>query len=83
MMIFNISTYLTYPFKIICIGSNASYSCETLITVTFKGVPATISSDAFTDCVMTTFNVPWAEGEVANAPWGAFDATINYKYTET
>lgn len=81
-MIFNISTYLTYPFKIICIGSNASYSCETLITVTFKGVSVIIASDAFDSCVMTTFNVPWSEGEVANAPWGAVNAEINYNYME-
>jgi hypothetical protein len=25
--------------------------------------------------------VPWAEGAVANAPWGATNATINYNYT--
>jgi hypothetical protein len=31
---------------------------------------------------LTTINVPWAEGEVAGAPWGATNATINYNYTE-
>ena len=51
-------------------------------TVTFKGKP-TISDSAFLNCGnLTTINVPWAEGEVANAPWGATNATINYNYTE-
>ena len=30
---------------------------------------------------LTTINVPWSEGEVAGAPWGATGATINYNYT--
>ena len=30
---------------------------------------------------LTTINVPWAEGAVAGAPWGATNATINYNYT--
>lgn len=30
---------------------------------------------------LTDVYVPWAEGEVANAPWGAEDATIHYNHT--
>lgn len=38
-----------------------------------------IVADAFEGCTnLTTINVPWAEGAVANAPWGATNATINY-----
>ena len=76
-------SHVTIPATVKYIHSNAFLRCETLATVTFKGTPTTIASDAFAECVMTTFNVPWAEGEVANAQWGAYDATINYNYTET
>ena len=30
---------------------------------------------------LTTINVPWLEGEVANALWEVTNATINYNYT--
>ena len=56
--------------------------CTGLTTVTFKGTPNSIISDVFTGCTnLTTINVPWAEGAVANAPWGATNATINYNHT--
>lgn len=50
-------------------------------TVTFEGTPKSIGNNAFQNCGFTTINVPWAEGEVADAPWGATNATINYNYT--
>lgn len=53
-------------------------SCSNLITVTFEGIPDSINGQAFAASSITTINVPWAEGEVANAPWGASNATINY-----
>lgn len=57
-------------------------NCTGLTTVTFKGTPNSIISDVFTGCTnLTTINVPWAEGAVANAPWGATNATINYNHT--
>lgn len=31
--------------------------------------------------IRLTRGVPWAEGAVTNAPWGATNATINYNYT--
>lgn len=50
--------------------------------ITFEGKPDTINSGAFLDTwMLEVLNVPWAEGEVANAPWGATNATINYNYT--
>ena len=56
--------------------------CKRLTNITFDGKPDTISESAFNACTsLTTINVPWAEGEVANAPWGATNATINYNYT--
>ena len=52
-------------------------------SMTFMGTPESIASNAFAYCTnLTTINVPWAEGTVANAPWGATNATINYNYTE-
>ena len=46
-------------------------------TLTFKGTPDVIGKNALAG--VATVNVPWAEGEVANAPWGA--GTVNYNYT--
>ena len=70
------------PSTLTSIGDSAFNNCTSLTTITFKGTPTTISSSAFENCTnLTTINVPWAEGEVANAPWGADNATINYNYT--
>ena len=56
--------------------------CHGLSTITFEGKPTMISSRAFQNCSnLKTINVPWAEGAVANAPWGATNATIVYNYT--
>lgn len=39
----------------------------------------TIIGNAFAGCTnLKDIYVPWAEGEVANAPWGAINATIHY-----
>ena len=71
------------PSGITSIGANAFQDCTGLTSITFTGKPTTISSSAFAGCTnLTTINVPWAEGEVANSPWGATNATINYNYTE-
>ena len=71
------------PSGITSIGDYAFRKCTGLTSITFTGKPTTISSIAFEECTnLTTINVPWAEGEVANAPWGATNATINYNYTE-
>ena len=52
---------------------------ENLTEVTFEGTPNSIENYIFSSSI-TTINVPWAEGAVANAPWGASNATINYDY---
>lgn len=63
------------------IGEYAFSSCSNLNSLTFKGTPQSIKSNAFQNCRnLKTINVPWSEGEVANAPWGATNATINYNY---
>lgn len=71
------------PSSVTSIGAYAFGNCTGLTTITFKGTPIGIESDAFEHCNnLTTINVPWAEDAVANAPWGAINATINYNYTE-
>lgn len=61
-------------------------SCANLEMVTFKRTLAdgtfNLSTIAFRNCPnLKTINVPWAEGEVSGAPWGATNATIRYGYT--
>ena len=64
------------------IGSSAFLSCTGLTTITFKSKPTSFGYSVFEQCDnLTTINVPWAEGEVPYAPWGATNATINYNYT--
>lgn len=70
------------PSGVTSIDTQAFYNCTGLTSITFKGKPSTIKSNAFYGCTnLKTINVPWAEGAVANAPWGATNATINYNYT--
>lgn len=69
----NVENVLSYAFD----------SCTGLTNLTFRGTPTYISENVFYGCTnLTTINVPWAEGAVADAPWGATNATINYNYTE-
>lgn len=52
-------------------------------SIVFKGVPDSIDIRAFwatTD--LNTIYVPWSEGEVPYAPWGAMDADIIYNYND-
>ena len=70
------------PSGLISIGNSAFDSCTGLTTITFHGKTRSIAPNAFNGCTnLKTINVPWASGEVANAPWGATNATINYNYT--
>ena len=60
----------------------AFYNCTGLTSVTFKGTPSTIINNAFNKCTnLTNIYVPWAEGAVSGAPWGATNATIHYNTT--
>lgn len=78
----NLLTDITIPASVTTIGGNAFGSCPKLSTVTFNGTPTTFPSSLFPVCnKLTTINVPWSEGAVSGAPWGATKATINYNYT--
>lgn len=71
------------PSSLDCIEVFAFCKCINLTNLTFEGTPSFIGYSAFDGCTnLTTINVPWSEGEVANAPWGATNATINYDYVE-
>lgn len=76
-------TNISIPAGVTSIGQYAFFNCTGLKKVTFEGIPTgKISSYTFKGCTnLTVINVPWAEGAVQNAPWGATNATINYNYT--
>lgn len=63
------------------IDSGAFNNCSALSAVTFTAKPQRISTCFSQSYNLRTINVPWAEGEVSGAPWGATNATINYNYT--
>jgi hypothetical protein len=70
---------LVFPASLTRIYDTAFEGCSALTSVTFKGKPTRISSNAFSSCNnLKTINVPWAQGAVSGAPWGATKATINY-----
>ena len=71
------------PTDITSIGLYAFNGCTSLTSITFKGTPNAIATNAFNGCTnLTDIKVPWAEGAVSGAPWGARNATITYNYTE-
>lgn len=70
------------PESVTSIGNYTFENCNGITNLTFEGTPTSVGKNAFYGCTnLTTINVPWSEGEVANAPWGATNATINYNYT--
>lgn len=78
---------LIIPENVQTVGMYVTYRCANLKTITIKSNNIrTLNKEAFWDssdisqCKIETINVPWAEGEVAGAPWGAVNATINYNY---
>lgn len=73
---------VTFPPSIQTVKPRSFYQCEDLQRVTFQGTPSEIASSAFDACLaLKEIRVPWAEGAVAGAPWGATNATIIYNYT--
>ena len=62
------------------IGIRITDGCTILERVEIRSVPTRINAQAFTNTPsLTDIYVPWAEGEVADAPWGAENATIHYE----
>lgn len=62
----------------------AFFSCTNLKTVTFRGKTRLQKSGgyyAFVGCTaLTDIYVPWSEGEIEGAPWGAENATVHYNH---
>ena len=55
--------------------------CKKLTAISIPSSVTSIANNAFYGCSVKSINVPWAEGAVANAPWGAPSATITYNYS--
>lgn len=73
---------ITIPNSVTKIGELVFFRCSNLATATFMGKPETMGTDPFSSCdKLTEINVPWAEGEILGAPWGAVNASVNYNYT--
>lgn len=51
-----------------------------LKTVYFLTKPQYITNSFYKDDQLTDIYVPWAEGTLSGAPWGATNATIHYNY---
>lgn len=69
------------PANVTSIGGYAFYGNDKLTSVTFEGKPNLILNSAFAACnSLKDIYVPWAEGEVNYAPWGAINATVHYNY---
>lgn len=74
---------LSMPSKLQEISNYAFRNCTGLTEVTFNSKPGFLGGSTFSGCTnLLTINVPWAEGEVSGAPWGATNATIHYNHTE-
>ena len=54
-----------------------AFNGTTITKVVFKGKPNSIGNTAFNGA-SGVIECPWKEGEVADAPWGASNATILY-----
>ena len=71
------------PSSVTKIDAKAFNRCYSMKKVTFLGTPTNITNNSFANCTsLTDIYCPWAEDEVANAPWGATNTTIHYNYTE-
>lgn len=71
---------VTLPSTVETIDHNAFGNISTLKTVTFLGTPKTIGTcfSSASGAAITDIYVPWSEGAVKNAPWGAVNAIIHY-----
>lgn len=73
---------ITLPPALTTIGDFAFANCTGLETVKFTSTVSSIPGGVFSGCPkLSTIYVPWSQGQVANAPWGASNATIIYDYT--
>lgn len=74
---------VTIPASVKTIGAKAFAQWWKAKEVIFKGTPDSIGANAFLEAGANVTDgvqiyVPWAEGAVSGAPWGATKATIHY-----
>lgn len=72
-------TSIEIPASVTTVGYRAFWYDMGLTTVVFRGIPSDIKSDAFLSSGVLDIYVPWQEGAVSGAPWGAVNATIHYE----
>ena len=64
------------------IGRYSFQNCTSLKKINFYTKPSNFDAYVFNGSTnLTDIYVSWSEGEVANAPWGATNATIHYNTT--
>lgn len=79
-------TELTIPENVNLVDAHAFKDCAGLRRVVFDGIPSKgrmgeTGYPAFAnDTSIEHIYVPWSEGAIALAPWGATNATIHYGY---
>lgn len=73
----NLST-IVIPEGVQSIYDRAFHGCTSLTCVRFPSTITTISSNALDASNVAHVYVPWSEGIIANAPWGATGAVVHY-----
>ena len=77
----NVNAVLARMSNLRDISGNSFYGCTQITELTLPATVTSIHSSAFGGCVnVTDVYCPWAEGAVANAPWGMTNATIHYNH---
>lgn len=73
------------PSSVLNIGTMAfANAFDTSVeTLTFKGTPTIIASDAFSEIMVSEIIVPWAKNAIPGEPWGAVYSTIIHPETDT
>lgn len=75
-------TDVPYMPKLGYVNNNVFTGCTGLTEFKFYSKPHTLKAASFANCSnLLDIFVPWEEGAVANAPWGATKATIHYNTT--
>ena len=75
-------TEFPYMPSLLVLKKSAFNDCKGLTEVKIYNKLTECAAAAFYNCTnIKDIYVPWAEGEVANAPWGATNATIHYNTT--
>lgn len=73
---------IPYMPNVTSVGANSFRDCVSLTSLKIYKKLTNFATNALNGCTnLTDIYVPWAEGEVANAPWGATNATIHYNTT--